>query len=230
MRMKTFTFLIILTIVSIFVSGCTLEEEQDIIIDMTPEETVPAPPPLPVESATLTPEETEPPVNESTASWKADGIIEDQEYENMVTGFRDLFYIYWTSDEELLYVGIKGKTSGWIGVGFNPTVIMKDADIILGGNRGSGGKLYIYDMYSTNTIGPTRADSALGGSFNLIDYAGAEKSAYQTLEFSRKLDTADKFDSVLKKGESAKVLWALSYSDSIDLKHDAGKGTVEIIV
>lgn len=229
MKMKAYIFLIIFVIASIFVSGCTMEEET-VITEVTPEGTIPTPTPFPVETATPALEETEVPVNEYITGWKADGVIEDGEYENEVTGFRDLFYIYWTSDDEFLYMGIKGKTAGWIGVGFNPTVIMKDADIIIGGNKGSGGDLYIHDMYCIATTGPNREDTALGGTFDLIKYAAAEKTAYQTVEFSRKLDTGDKYDSVLVKDEPAKVLWALSYSDSIDLKHNAGKGTVEIII
>lgn len=228
--MKKNIFLILIIAAAIFFSGCTMEEEEITISCLTPEETMPVQTPTPVETTELTPGETRAPGNETASSWKADGIIGDDEYANNITGFRDLFYIYWTSDNDTLYMGMKGKTPGWVSVGFNPTVGMRDSDIIIGGNQGTGGEVYIYDMYSIGTYGPHPSDTAIGGTFDVEEYGASEKKAYTTVEFSRKLDTGDSYDSVLEKGESAEVLWSLSYSDAIETKHNAGKGSVEIII
>ena len=227
--MKIYILLIMAVAAALFVSGCTMEDES-ILIETTPEVTVVSQTPSPVETKELTPENTEPPEDDSITGWIADGVIEEGEYENEITGFKHLFYIYWTSDNETLFMGMKGKTTGWIAVGFNPTVGMGDADIVLGGTKGVNGETYIYDMYSIGTYGPHPPDTQLGGNFSLDEYGAHVENAFTTVEFSRKLDTGDKYDSILAKGESAKVLWSLSYSDAIELKHNAGTGSVEIII
>ncbi len=227
MKGNIITILIIIS-AAIFCSGCTEEEETLNFTCITPEQTKPVQTQTPVETTGLTPDETGTPETGPSAKWKADGIINEDEYDNNVTGFRDLFYIYWSSDKEMLYMGMKGKTTGWLSVGFNPTLRMKDADIIMGGIKGSDP--YIYDMYSIGTYGPHPSDTKIGGTYDIELYMAAENEAYTTVEFSRKLDTGDNYDSVLAKGDTAKILWSLSRSDSVDNKHDAGKGTVEIII
>ena len=220
--------LFLVFISAVLVTGCTSGEDT-ITPEITQEWTTPIPTPVPVVQTELTPEETQfqpdkPP------GWKADGTIGEEEYENHITVSRDLFDIYWTSDDENLYMGMKGKTAGWISVGFNPTVGMLDSDIVIGGNDGTNGETYIYDMYSIGTYGPHPSDTEIGGTFDITEYAADEGSAYTTVEFSRKLDTGDEYDSVLKRGETAKVLWSLSYTDAIQIKHNAGKGIVEITI
>ena len=227
--MKRKILMIAVFAILILASGCTTEDDSLEVICIMPEETTTVQTFSPTETTSLTPEVTESP-EDNVTGWKADGIIEEGEYENNVTGFRDLFYIYWTSDNETLYMGIKGRTSGYVAVGFNPVAMMKNADIILGGNIGTGGSLYIYDMYSPTASGPMRSDTVLGGEFNIEESAGTEKAAFQTLEFSRKLDTGDKYDSVLEKGKSAKVIWFFSnYDDPLSNKI-TGEGSVDIII
>ncbi|WP_421909073.1 DOMON domain-containing protein [Methanolacinia petrolearia] len=227
--MKRKILMIAVFAILILASGCTTEDDSLEVICIMPEETTTAQTFPPTKTTSLTPEVTESP-EDNVTRWKADGIIEEGEYENNVTGFRDLFYIYRTSDNETLYMGIKGKTSGYVSVGFNPVAMMKNADIILGGNIGTGGSLYIYDMYSPTASGPMRSDTVLGGEFNIEESAGTEKAAFQTLEFSRKLDTGDKYDSVLEKGKSAKVIWFLSKYDDPLSNQISAEGSVDIII
>lgn len=229
--MKTAVLILLIALIAMF-AGCVSEEEN---IDIYETETE-IPSAVPTQIATtqieLTPDETATAIEEEKEPvWKADGIIGEDEYENVLECSRDLFYIYWTSDKEYLYMAMRGKTTGWISIGFNPTVSMDDADIILGGVQGnSGNDVYIYDMYSIGAFGPHPPDTELGGYFDIDEYAASEESAYTNVEFSRKLDTGDEYDSTLEKGESAKVLWSLSYQDTIELKHNAGKGGVEITI
>ena len=149
--MKRKILMIAVFAILILASGCTTEDDSLEVICIMPEETTTAQTFPPTKTTSLTPEVTESP-EDNVTRWKADGIIEEGEYENNVTGFRDLFYIYRTSDNETLYMGIKGKTSGYVSVGFNPVAMMKNADIILGGNIGTGGSLYIYDMVLPHCI------------------------------------------------------------------------------
>ncbi|WP_052418609.1 DOMON domain-containing protein [Methanolacinia paynteri] len=227
--MKRKILMIAVFAILILASGCTTEDDSLDVICIMPEETTTVQTFSPTETTSLTPEVTESP-EDNVTGWKADGIIGEGEYENNVTGFRDLFYIHWTSDNETLYMGIQGKTSGYVAVGFNPVAMMKNADIILGGNIGTGGSLYIYDMYSLDASGTMRSDTSLGGEFNIEESAGTEKAAFQTLEFSRKLDTGDKYDSVLEKGKSAKVVWFLSNYDDPLSNQISGEGSVDIII
>ncbi len=36
-------------------------------------------------------------------------------------------------------MALKGKTTGWVAIGFEPSYAMKDADMVIGGFRMEGG-------------------------------------------------------------------------------------------
>ncbi|KYC44656.1 MAG: DOMON domain protein [Candidatus Methanofastidiosum methylothiophilum] len=89
------------------------------------EDTKPSTPPAekPVEETKPTP---------TTSIWKADGIITQNEYRNSREFGNGRFTLYWSNDEEFLYMAIRGQTSGWVSIGFEPTQAMRDADMIFG--------------------------------------------------------------------------------------------------
>ncbi|MDD4896555.1 MAG: DOMON domain-containing protein, partial [Atribacterota bacterium] len=76
-------------------------------------------------------------------NYKADGIISDGEYENRSV-YRDL-EIYWSNDNKYLYMALRGKTKGYISIGFQPGSMMKDADIIMGYVQDE--KVEVFDQY-----------------------------------------------------------------------------------
>ncbi|WOF16743.1 hypothetical protein F1737_08590 [Methanoplanus sp. FWC-SCC4] len=159
-------------------------------------------------------------------NYKTDGIISEGEYSNHKTLSEGLFDLYWTASGDTFYAGITGKSTGWVAIGFEPSSNMKDADIILGGVKSDGA--YIYDMYSTGNFGPHPPDTELQGINNINNYEGTEKSGETTIEFSRKLNTGDPFDKVIKPGSGQKIIWALADSDEPSFKHNIKKGTATI--
>lgn len=157
-------------------------------------------------------------------NYKADGIITDGEYENRSV-YRDL-EIYWSNDNKYLYMALRGKTKGYISIGFQPGSMMKDADIIMGYVQDE--KVEVFDQYSTGNFGPHPADEELGGSNDIISYGGEESNDYTIIEFVRLLKTEDKYDHELKSGKN-KIIWAYSHQDNPKASHIIrGYGEIEI--
>lgn len=157
-------------------------------------------------------------------SIKIDGKIEEGEYKNK-TVYRDL-EIFWSNDEQYLYMALKGKTKGYVSIGIQPGFTMKDADIILGYIKDR--KIEIFDQFSTGNFGPHPSDEELGGSNDILDYAGKEEDGYTIIECIRLLKTEDQYDQKLKPGKN-KIIWAYSNLDSPKDRHAVrGYGEIEI--
>lgn len=155
-------------------------------------------------------------------TWNADGVLGDDEYLGEMM-FGD-YEVRWTSDEQKVYFGIKAKTEGWVSIGLNPSSRMKDADMIFGMVK--EGQAIISDQFSTGTFGPHSPDIELGGSDDIIEFAGSEEGGLTTIEFSRALDTGDGYDNTLSRGTS-KIIWAYGSHDDFDKQH-ISRGSGEI--
>lgn len=171
-------------------------------------------------------------ISERVASegWSADGMVGENEYSRTIllmgparSGYTggDL-EVSWRNDQEHLYMALKGRTEGWISIGFDPLEWMKDADMIMGSV--DGGKTTVLDLYSTGRYGPHEDDTFLGGTYDILEFAGSEEDGYTVIEFKRKLDTGDEFDKLLEPGESVSVIWAMADLDSRKLKHNVAYG------
>jgi hypothetical protein len=158
-------------------------------------------------------------------AWSADGVISSSgEYTNINT-YGD-YEINWTSDEKYIYIGLKVKTSGWVALGIQPGLMMKDADIILGDI--SDGKVAVYDQFSTGNFGPHLSDTELGGINDILEFGGTETGGYTTIEFKRALDTGDEYDHPLLKGVN-KIIWAYGSDDQSKIKHvSRGYGELDL--
>ncbi len=151
-----------------------------------------------------------------------DGIVSDGEYSAKF----DLgkVTVYTRTEGDVAYIAVVGKTTGWVAIGFGATEGMKDADIIIGWV--SGGRTHVLDSYSTGKTGPHKPDTSLGGSNNILEYAGSEVNGITTIEFARKLVTGDQYDKPLRIGTNA-VIWAIGDSDDPkDIHVERGSGTI----
>ena len=157
----------------------------------------------------------------------ADGVIQSSEYENKVIVKEGMYELYWTIDESkgIIYFGIIGYTSGWIAIGIDPSSVMKDADMYFG--FVDNGQEIAKDAYSTGTYGPHPEDTELGGSNDILSFGVSEESGKTIFEFSRKLNTGDNYDKVLKD-EGTNFIWALGSGDDWTKKHDVGVGAFTI--
>ena len=167
---------------------------------------------------------------ETTEVWKADGIIGLGEYSRSVLlqgparqGYSggDLV-VSWKNDHENLYLALNGSTDAWLAIGFDPLEWMKNADIILASVQ--GGKPVVLDEYCTGNYGPHIEDNMLGGSDDILESGGSKSAGRTIIELKRRLDTGDRFDKAFSPGGMVSMIWALSSSSDISLKHNIAYG------
>jgi outer membrane protein assembly factor BamB len=157
-------------------------------------------------------------------SFKADGLIAPGEYPNSQT-YGD-FEVYWTNDEQYIYLALKAKTSGFVSMALQPGEKMKNADMLFGFVK--NGKAEMYDLFSTGTFGPHPTDIELGGTNDILEFAGTEADGYTILELKRALKTPDQYDLEIQKGTN-KIIWSYGDSDSLNVKHHV-RGYGEIVI
>lgn len=179
------------------------------------------PTPTPTPAPTPTPTPSAPPAK---VGWSADGVIKPDEYAG--TQSYAGYEIDWLSDGQYIYIGMEAKTAGWVAVAIQPGSKMKGADIVLGFVK--DGKATVYDQFSNVDFGPHPQDTELGGTIDILEFAGKEENGYTTIEFKRKLDTGDKFDNPLAKGKN-QILWSYGPDDTMTSKHvNRGYGEIAL--
>ncbi|SHO50233.1 DOMON domain-containing protein [Desulfopila aestuarii] len=123
----------------------------------------------------------------------------------------------WKIDGDNLAGKIAAKTDGWVGVGFNPSEKMKDANFILGYVK--DGETKIIDEYGTTSTGH-KNDEDLGGKTDLTLVSGTEEGGMTTIEFVMPLKSGDDKDGELVVDGDTVVLLAYgSGRDSFKSKH-----------
>ena len=100
----------------------------------------------------------------------------------------------WKVDGDRLHAKMSAKTKGWVGVGFNPSKKMKDANFILGYVK--DGKAEVADHFGTKATGHGE-DSKKGGSDDVTLVAGTEDNGLTTIEFTLPMNSSDKMDGTL---------------------------------
>ena len=220
--------LCVVLFLTIAIAGCS-DEIPDTTIPESP--VTPAITSTPVTTTTTasTPSPT-PPLTTTTPSstWMPDGVISEGEYTASRSVNAGTFVIYWKFADDAVYFGLETNSPGWAAIGFEPTSRMKDADILLGGTE--NGVPYMYDMFSTGPTGPHPPDTDLGGTFDITEYNAKEQAEGTVVEFSRKTDTGDAYDTVLTPGAEITLIWAQANSDEPLLIHNIGKGSEEIVL
>ncbi|UCH77889.1 MAG: DOMON domain-containing protein [Candidatus Coatesbacteria bacterium] len=124
----------------------------------------------------------------------------------------------WQPEGANLHVTVKAPTTGWVAVGFDPTVGMKDANLILG--YVAGGTVSTRDDFGTAATAHD-ADTNLGGTDNVLNPAGKEEAGSTEISFTIPLDSGDAYDRVLVVGRTYKVLLAYgpNGADDFAIKH-----------
>lgn len=124
---------------------------------------------------------------------------------------------FWKIEGSDLKVKMTGKTTGWVGIGFNPSAQMKDADFILGYVK--DGKAKITDDFGDKER-THKVDEKLGGITNTTLVGGTEDGGVTTIEFSMPLNSGDKTDTVIDPAGQTVVLLAYGGKrDSFKSKH-----------
>ena len=223
---RRIAFLGIVLCTILLFSGCASENKPPAQTEAPVEE------PKTTESPNNTSVSQETPVEEpkpapQTNNWNSDGILSQNEYKNSKEFGNGRFTLYWSNDDEYIYMAIKGQTSGGVSIGFEPTQAMKDADMIFGWV--TGGSSTILDIYSTGAFGPHPPDQQLGGTTDLIETSGSEAGGFTIIEFKRKLNTGDRYDKAFVNGQNINIIWGLGSSDNLDSPHTSrGSGTIKL--
>ena len=136
-------------------------------------------------------------------------------YDHEVTA-KDMTFA-WKVDGDTLHAKMSAKTKGWVGVGFNPSSKMKDANFILGYVK--DGKAEVVDHFGTKATGHGE-DSKNGGSDDVTLVAGTEDNGLTTIEFTMPVNSGDKMDGTLNADGDTMLLLAYGPDrDSLKPRH-----------
>ena len=185
-------------------------------------EPTPVPPTMaPEPTATMVTEEMEP---EPEGAWVADAVIGADEYAHSVEAAGVTFH--WSSDDEFLFGAMSAETTGWVAVAFDPENKMQGANYVYGWVK--DGQTEVFNMFGTKPAGPGShpEDRTLGGTDDIVAFAGSEEGGTTLIEFQIPLDSGDANDKPLAAGGTYTVLLAHGAND--DLNYHAARGATEI--
>lgn len=154
-----------------------------------------------------------------------DGVLKDGEYSKEVVFDKGNFHLYWEFQGDKVFMAIVAKTPGWVAIGFEPTTVMANSDMIFG-LVGEPGNVQAIDAWSTGMFGPHPPDVNQGGSSSILSFAGTRTGDTVVFEFSRLLNTGDKFDKVIPVSGNFKVIWAYGPNLQFTSKHSKAGSAV----
>jgi len=145
--------------------------------------------------------------------------LDAAEYQHSLTV--DKMTFDWSVAGENLAIKLSAPTTGWVAIGFHPTDMMKDANIILGMVK--DGKVEISDDFGTQPTQHT-PDAKRDGQENVTVVGGTETGNTTTLEFSIPLNSGDANDGAIDPKADTVVMLAYGPDrDSAKLKHQVAK-------
>ena len=113
---------------------------------------------------------------------------------------------------------MEGDTTGWVSVGIDPERRMQGANYLFGYVDGDVVKLW--DAFGTAPTGPNHPpDEELGGTVDIVTYAGIEENGITRFEIQIPLDTGDAYDKILVPGQTYPYIIAIGGEDSYNAYH-----------
>ena len=133
----------------------------------------------------------------------------------------------WKVVDDELDIILTSPAKGWLAVGFDPTQVMKDADIYIG-FVGEEGNVSVRDDFAT-WFTSHEPDESLGGNSDVTVTGGSESAEGSRIHFRIPLDSGDEYDRVLTPGGEHEVMLAYGENDDLGKRHrDRSKFTVEL--
>jgi hypothetical protein len=114
--------------------------------------------------------------------------------------------VRWRFEDTDLRMEVSAPTTGWVGIGFDPRVAMRDADFKIG--YVAANNVTITDDYGVAN-GAHRPDQEIGGSNDIIESEGSEQDGRTTIRFLVPAYSNDRFDKIFEEGRTYRIL--LSY-------------------
>lgn len=145
---------------------------------------------------------------------EVDGVFNCDEYEDTMKVEELEMEIGWLTRDDNLIFAVKSVGKGWVAVGFDPTTMMRNANIIIG-DVTEDGTVKIEDHFGVANTGHKADDEN-----NILQAAGTENEEGTVLEFVIPLNSGDDMDRVLEVGQEYKVILAYHMSsDSFKIRH-----------
>ena len=160
---------------------------------------------------------------EGTGALSIDGVVSDGEYSHSAAVAR--MTIHWSNDAETLHMALVAPGTGYVAVGFDPVNRKMGANYILGWVDEKGATLRDHIGTRGNLHEP---DTALGGTDDIIEFAGTEAEQQTTIEFAIPLDSGDAFDRPLVPGGRYVLHAAYHRSRDDDFSVHTGWGIGEL--
>ncbi len=155
-----------------------------------------------------------------------DGVIESDEYTNQSVFGDGSYELSWSIEDDIIYIGMTAKTTGWVAIGFSPISLHKGSDIVSGWVDDNG-TVNIIDCYFPDMYPPHPHDTSQNGTFDILSYNGSEQNGKTVIEFSRKLSTGDDLDNDILLNRSMEIMWSYGSTDIWNEKHEkAGYATI----
>lgn len=137
------------------------------------------------------------------------------EYDHKITSKKISFE--WKINGANIDIKISAPTTGWVGIGFNPSKQMKDANYIIGYVK--KGKVKITDDYGKSKKTHAK-DTKAGGKKDVTGVSGSEENGMTTIVFTIPLDSGDTKDQALDINGDTTVLLAYGAGrDSFKSRH-----------
>lgn len=138
------------------------------------------------------------------------------------------YELEWRVVGDELELRFSQQTTGWVALGFKPSRMMRDANILIGYVDGS--EIVVEDHYGTRNTAHS-PDVRIGGTRDVRVIGGSERNGRTTLHVAIPLDSGDDADQPLAPGEQVRVIysWGRDNADNTSAYH-AGRGgtTIEI--
>ncbi len=150
-----------------------------------------------------------------------DGVINAEEYRGFAESDIGM-ELYWDRDEENLYIGLTSPGEGWLAFGFEPTLRMRDASIIIAAFEDGEPELSIESHMGTAPTAHAETEEEYIG-----EYAGAiTEEGTQMLEFV--IPFSEDFIENVEEGDTYTIILAYHDSEtSFSMRHTA-RTTIEI--
>lgn len=132
-----------------------------------------------------------------------DGVVDPSEYHHQLS--LEGMSVHWSNHDGRLFMGLVSPGKGYVAVGLDPVDRKAGGNYIIG--YVADGEAVVVDHAGTRG-NLHEADVDLGGTDDLIAFAGSEGGGGTTIEFVIPLDSGDPFDRPLTPGGTYTLLVA----------------------
>jgi len=134
-----------------------------------------------------------------------------------ITVNSDSFVFTYMISEKNLVAKVSYPTTGWVAIGFNPTTVMKNANIIIGTRIND--VPVVSDEYGTGWFSH-KPDTSIGGKNNITHGDCTIENGVMTVSFTIPLNSGDGKDGIIERGKPVKVIFAASKKNDLKSKHN----------